>query len=206
MSEHLCIRFTGDMLPVGMFAYLREHGLLLLVKEKGSNGDNPHFQGILQANMNTVRCYLKKHVPGGNAVWSLKKCPTPGDFAKYLSKEIKTGGEVIYNEGYDMDALNLEWHETAAQIAAKSKKRKHENVTDAIYEDIKEDIGETLDGRTIASSILRWHITNGKRVPNSFNMQTLTMTYVCRQNETYEGVDKLSDIELVARLYPQINF
>lgn len=206
MSEHFCIRVTGDMLPVGLFAYLREKGLLLLVKELGADGDNPHFQGIVNGNLNTVRQYFKKHVPGGNAAWSIKKCPDPGRFAQYLAKDLNTTGTVIYSDGYDMTALNVAYHEEAAQVKASNKRKRVENVLEQCWEDVQSSIGCSNDGRVLAAAILRWHLDNGRRVPNAFSMQTMAMTYVCRQNDKCEGTDKLSDVELVARLYPQINF
>lgn len=207
-SEFLCLRISRDVLPVGLMTYLIENGLHLLVKEKGSSGDNPHFQGIIKTKVNSIRTYFKRIFEGGNKDWSVKKCPEPGRFAQYLSKELLTGGEVIYNEGYDMKALNIAYHEEAVQVKSSTKKRRIDNVTEEIWADKKfrDTVGCSTDGRVIAAGILRWHIDAGRRVPNSFNMQTLAMTYVVRNNDLSNIHDRLSDVEMVSRLYPNINF
>lgn len=206
VNVDILLRITGDMLPVGMFAYLKENGLLFLVKELGKDGVNPHFQGIIRMNKNSLRTKLKR-TDLTSREWSVKETDNVERSVQYLCKELQTGGQVIYNEGFDTERLSRAYHEEAVQHAASKKRKRGENVLELCYDDIKKEIGHSTDGRVIGAEVLRWHIENGRRAPNAFSMQTLINTYVCYQNNKLDGsIDKLSYMELLSRLYPNVNY
>lgn len=200
------LRVTAE-LPKGFIPWSVAKGLLLMVREIGENGA-PHYHTIFEGTMNAIRCYCKRNIPGGNASWSCKLLDDVEGFKRYCCKgvDVDTLPEVIYNIGIDVSEYHQAYWKVNAELKAAVKKKKPENVLEQIWGDLQESIGGSTDGVTIASLILRWHIDRSKRVPNSFNMCSMVQTFICRSNERLEGVDKMSDIELVRRLYPNINY
>jgi len=205
MSSDLFFRVSVDPLPVGLFAYLREHGLLFLVKEFGKEGDHPHYQGIIVTNKTSLRKHFQRLFVGIQKAFSLKETDNVSKTVQYLCKEIDTVGEIIYNEGFDTKALAEAYHEENARLKS-GKRKRGANLSEECWLAIESNLGDTLSGNAIAQEILRWHDENARTFPNGFRMLTLVQTYIYRQNKRICGFEKISDSDMVRRLYPGIDF
>lgn len=199
-------RITSD-LPKGFLPWSVEKGLLLMVRENGEQC-GIHYHLIFEGNINVVRCYLKRHIPGGNASWSVKLLDDVEGFKRYCCKgaDNATQPDVIFNIGIDTSEYHARYWEINQELKSAVKKKKNSSPLEQIWEDLEGAIGASTSGVYIASLILRWHLDRKKRVPNSFNMSSMVQTFICRSNDRLDGVDKMSDVDLVRRLYPNINY
>lgn len=205
----ISFRLTLTDVPEHLMSYMIQRGLTLLVKERGSETEKDHFHGYIEMNLKTFRDYLRVKIGGGNTVYSVKECFDVAGYLRYCckgeSKDI--GPDIRYNVGHDIEKLHEEYWNVNAELKVKAnKKRKAENVLEEVWEAIKGDLGHSVSGTQCAQLIVRWHLDNNRRLPAGFAMQTMCMTYVARSNDRLTGPDKLTDAELVARLYPNINF
>lgn len=213
----LAARITGAI-PSELFDWLKTHGLMYVVREFGEKCGE-HYHLLIHANANTIRTKFKRawnreeydgQLPGkGNAKWSIKKCDDEAGYKRYMSKGASKDEQpdVVYSVGIDSAMYHEDYWKINAELSAKStRKRKAATIMDEIWGDLREDIGFSTDGTLIAAKILRWYLSKGLRVPNEFSMKTMTMTFVCRVNDSMSGCDKLSDVELIRRLYPSVSF
>lgn len=210
MSVYIAFRITLDTLDSEFLKWLTDNGTTLLVKENGLQC-GIHFHGYAVANINGYRTRFKRALSGGNKVWSIKKCDDKNvtGYLRYICKgpEQGTMPTVILSEGHDTETLHYEYWTLNTQYKERAnKKRKAENVLEDVWNDIKDELGFTVSGQQIASRIFRWYIDNNRRLPTGFAMQSMAMTYAARINDNYYGPEKLTDNEMISRLYPNINF
>lgn len=190
-----------------VMTWLRKNGLIFLVKEMGSEGDNPHFQGILECKINTVRTFMKRHFMG-NAEYSVKKTEDVTRTLQYLCKGASAidEPEVVFNNGM---ALVEQMHEAYwlenAELRTQSRKKKREqgNPLYLCYEDIKGSLHPTTSAINVGVAILKWYCEKRIRVPNQFVMGTMISTYILWLNSDAH-VEIESD--LFRRLYPTLGF
>lgn len=213
----LAARITGEI-PKDLFDWLKDHGLVYVVREFGEKCGE-HYHLLIHGNANTIRWKFKKAYPrelfdgqlpsSGNAKWSVKKCDDEAGYKRYMSKGASKDEQpdVVYSIGVDSAMYHEDYWKINEELTAKSnRKRKAATMLDEIWADLRDEIGFSTDGTLIGSKILRWYLKKGLRVPNEFSMKTMCMTFVCRVNDTMSGCDKLSDVELLRRLYPSVNF
>ena len=118
--------------------------------------------------------------------------------------------DILYNVGILTDGRHTVWwlkHDEIQESKCNERKRKTENLLEECYHDIVDKLKEgSPNAWNICALVLRWYLDKNKRVPSSFAMQTMVMTYYCRLNEEMNEIDRLTDSELVNRLYPNVQF
>lgn len=203
----ISFRLTLEEIPPRMLDWLKECGTTLLVQE---HGNRQHYHGFADWHIETYRTKFKREFEGGNKVWSIKKCDT--DYVKYLRYICKGSDRdtlplVIFNVGHNTSELHSEyWLHNVDYINRTAQKNRAHNLIEQIWQDINSELENTLSGRQIAARIFRWYMENNKRLPPGFSMQSMAMTFLARVNDRYEGPDRLSDTDMISRLYPNIQF
>lgn len=190
MSKHtILFRITDAALPDGLFASLKDKGLRFMVKETGTETGKPHFQGIVECNKNSFRSLLKAYYHG-NEEYSTKII-ADGNVVKTVQYLCKGDGpddepDVRYNEGFNTTALHTAyWQVNAALHTVKKQKVDY---CDDIVSYIN-DVAPTISSREITiigGHICAWFIKEGRRMPSSFQMESILNTVIARLNKDSE--------------------
>lgn len=202
----IMFRVTVDELPEDFLRWFKKQDSKFLVKEYGDAGDNPHFQGLLSGNLNSVRSTFKRHFIG-NGQYSIKKTDDVPRTVQYLCKGPSACDmpEVIFNIGFNVDSLHEAYWLEQAESKTKSRKAKKEtgNLLYRCYSDIKSTLSSDTAPINVGVAILKWYSEHDLRVPSQFNMGTMISTYLL-----WLSRDSGAEIEpcLFRRLYPNLGF
>ena len=206
--QRIAIRYTVDVIPDEHLTWFKMNGLRLAVKEGGEDKKD-HFHFYVEGVLNTWRTYFKRHIGGGNTVYSVKQCDD--DYMGYLRYLCKgeNGGEpmVLFSDGYDIKKLHDEYIEVGKEMKAAAqlnKKRKRPtNVLDECWEYVQENCTCSSTQTGIGVAIMKWYYSHRMRLPNTASMSTMINTYMQWFNET--AVRPISDDDMFRRLYPTLS-
>lgn len=198
-----------EEIPDNVINYLISKNLQLLVKEVGEETHKEHYHGMIDMPRKTLYDFFRKNFTGGNKVWSVKECTDIDGWIRYCCKGQQRGvlPDIRYNVGHDVDAVHNAYWDVNDELKQPAVKRKRAvNLLEEIWEDIKEELGTCISGRVIASIVYRWYLKKQKRLPTSFAMHSMCMTYAARVNDMNVGIYQLTDTEMCAKLYPNVEF
>lgn len=203
------IRITDDNLSPEVINNLAQrYGLTLLVREVGSETERPHYHGILSTTKTrgAIVTFINKHYRG-NEQYSLGVCPEPQGYLNYMCKgEDGNPPNVVYNQGHDTDRYHAQYlaHKENVQEEKRERRETQGNITQQIYDDIKEKIGHSTYESVIGGAICRWYLDRRKVMPTRYRMQALINTFIAWQNEDANDADQLTDEQLYDQLYRQV--
>lgn len=182
-----------------------KHNLLLLVRETGSATEKPHLHGVLRTHVNVLRNVLRREFGlKGNQDYSVKKIKeTEEDLRKTMrycckgeSKE--SAPDVLFAApGVDVKCLQTEYY----QFRRSDQSKTSSTVLMDCYEGIR---SVSTDPSSLGISIYRWYVDQKKRLPSSFNMSSMMITYAAWNNESAPKETKLSDADMFRRCYPNL--
>lgn len=217
-KQHASKKFYGfriddSVMPEGLHDELIKIGMTFCVKEKVDKDGidtNPHFQGIINGVESTIRKSIKKYGYKGNGQYGLTKLTDVEGYINYLCKGTseEEGPDVRYNDGINLEGRHQVWwikkNEIQKAQSSRSKKRKFDNILDTCYEEIFEKVDHNSSRLDVGCAILQWHLDNGKRIPTSFNMESMVGTYRLRLNEVAPVDERKSISDMWLSLYPKL--
>lgn len=225
--QHYSIRITIDEIPtIVKNTLLQKYGLTLLVREMGAETQKLHYHGLLTTDKScaTIRQYIKRQFSGNN-MYSLKIVKEVNGWINYLCKEDPV--DVVINIGHDIAKHHRQYllHQEEKKEFIKEKKERMASLED-IYNDVKsilvndplyqrpmycydhEHQKDYIDTQfsKIGAAIIRHYVNNKKRLPTSFNMETMIITFQAWINEEKDDEDerKHDDIQTFQYLYPKL--
>ena len=181
MTEHYGLRLTVDNIEDEQMNYFKDKGLLLAVKEKGSETEKPYYHLCFgTSNLNTLKMYVKRQYPGGNKIkayaWTRKIKDLDAQY-RYLSKgnDCDSASIIAYNVGIDIDHYRVAYWDQHDLVTAAKQKSKRPILQ--CCEEINEQFDQYSLDSTIGEAILVWDIQQFQRPPSCFAMPTWIILY-----------------------------
>lgn len=208
--ERIAARYTVETISQDHLNWFKMKGLKLAVREGNGKDKEYHYHMYIEGNLNVWRLYFKRHIGGGNAVFSIKKCQDDYvGYLRYMCKGEPEGSEpcVLFSDGYDIKKLQEEFVAVGKEMkdAAKlnSKRKRPTNVLDECWEYVQENCTCSSTQTGIGVAIMKWYYSHRMRLPNTASMSTMINTYIQWFNET--AITPIPDDDLFRRLYPTLS-
>ena len=209
--DRISFRLTQEVIPEEHLNYFKMKGLKLACQEGDGKEQSFHYHMYFEGNLNTLRQYVKRNFPGGNAVYSIKKCDDLFvNYLRYICKGESRDGEprMLFSDGYDIQKLHDEYWDAQDEFRADLKKtlgkrKRVKNVLEECWERIEGTCTESSTQTAIGAEIIQWYLDQGMRLPTTFAMSSMINTYVARLNR--QAVHGVSAIDLFRRLYPTLS-